>query len=102
MLFGSTNQGQLFCLDARTGKTLWMDETPRDRSGFTCTVDVGSALMALPSNSQLIVYRPVGSGFTELASLKVAETPTTYAHPVAAGNRIFIKDQESIILWTIN
>jgi outer membrane protein assembly factor BamB len=100
MIFGSTNQGQLFCLDARTGKTLWMDETPRDRSGFTSTLDVGSAIMALPSNSQLIVYRPAGKGFDELASLKVADTPT-YAHPVISGNRIFIKDQESIILWTI-
>ena len=100
MVFGSTNQGQLFCLDAQSGKTLWKDETSRDRSGFTSTLDVGSAIMALPSDSQLIVYKAAGNGYAELASIKVADTPT-YAHPVVAGNRIFIKDQESITLWTI-
>jgi hypothetical protein len=39
--------------------------------------------------------------FTEQAKIKVADTPT-YAYPVLSGNRIFIKDQESVILWTID
>jgi hypothetical protein len=32
--------------------------------------------------------------------MKVAETPT-YAHPVLAGNRVFVKDKDSLTLWTI-
>jgi outer membrane protein assembly factor BamB len=95
-----TNRGQLICLDVKTGKTLWKTETSIDRSGFTATLDAGPVMMALPSNSQLLVYRPSGSGYDELANLKVADTPT-YAHPVVAGNRIFIKDAQNITLWTI-
>ena len=56
--------------------------------------------MALPSSSHLIVYKPVGKEYKELDKIKVANTPT-YAHPVIAGNRIFIKDEQSITLWTI-
>ena len=100
MIFGSTNQGKLFCLDAVTGQTEWVDTINHDRSGFAATLDVGSAIMALPSSSQLIVYKAVGKVYTELDKIKVANTPV-YAHPVISGNRIFIKDQESITLWTI-
>lgn len=100
MLFGLSNSGNLFCIDAKTGKTAWVDETSRDRGGFTAIVDAGSCLMALPSNSELIVFKPSGEKFEELARIKVAETPT-YAHPVIAGNRIIIKDQDGVTMWTL-
>jgi len=100
MLFGSTNQSYLFCLDATTGKTEWVDTVKHDRSGFAAILDVGPVIMALPSNSQLIVYKPVAKEYTELDKIKVADTPT-YAHPVIAGNRIYIKDNENITLWII-
>lgn len=35
-----------------------------------------------------------------LARIKVADSPT-YAYPVLAGNRIYIKDQDSVTLWTV-
>jgi outer membrane protein assembly factor BamB len=97
LLFGLSDGGNLFCINAENGTTAWTDETQRDRNGFGSIVDAGSCLMALPSNSELIVYKPTKSQYQELAKIKVADTPT-YAHPVIAGNRIFIKDQESIAL----
>jgi hypothetical protein len=30
----------------------------------------------------------------------VAETPT-HAYPVVSGNRVFVKDQESVTLWIL-
>ena len=38
--------------------------------------------------------------FKKLASYKVAES-CCYAHPIVAGNRIFIKDSDALTLWTI-
>lgn len=99
-IFGSTNLGQLFCLDAGTGQTEWVDTIKHDRGGFAATLDAGPVMMVLPSSSQLIVYKPVGNEYTELDKIKVADTPT-YAHPVISGNRIYIKDEKSITLWTI-
>jgi len=69
-------------------------------TGFTAILDAGSCLLALPSNSELIVFEPSSEQYTELAKIKVADT-LTYAHPVVAGNRVYVKDQETLIMWTI-
>jgi outer membrane protein assembly factor BamB len=100
LVFGLSNRGNLYCLDAATGKTLWTDQASLDRGGFGAIVDAGSVLMALPSSGEMIVYAPDGKQFTELARYKVCET-ATYAYPVVAGNRIFVKDQDAVTLWTI-
>ena len=100
LLFGLSDKGNFFCIDAKTGKTTWVDTTQRDRSGFGAIVDVGQYLMAMPSNSELIVFKPSDKQYEEVAKIKVADTPT-YAHPVIAGNRIFIKDQETVAMFTL-
>lgn len=100
LLFGLSNSGNLFCLNAQSGQTAWMDETQRDRGGFTALVDAGSCLLALPSNSEMLVFKPSDKQYEELAKIKVSDTPT-YAHPVIAGNRLFIKDQETVALCMI-
>jgi len=100
LLFGISDRGNLFCIDAATGKTAWIDETSRDRMGFAAIVDAGSALLALAGNSELIVFKPDGAQFTQIRSYKVSDVET-YAHPVVSGNRIFVKDQQSLAMWTI-
>jgi outer membrane protein assembly factor BamB len=100
LLFGLSDGGNLFCINADNGQTAWMDGTQHDRGGFTAVVDAGSCLMALPSSSELIVYKPSKSQFEQLVRIKVSDTPI-YAHPVVAGNRIFIKDQDSVALFTV-
>jgi outer membrane protein assembly factor BamB len=99
LLFGQSNSGNLFCINAKTGQTAWTDDTQRGR-GFAAIVSAGSCLMALPNNSELIVYKPDGKEYSELAVIKVSETPT-YAHPVIAGNRIFIKDQDTVTMFVV-
>jgi outer membrane protein assembly factor BamB len=100
LLFGLSDGGNLFCINAENGQTAWTDNTQYDRGGFTAIVDAGSCLMALPSSSELIVYKPSKNRYEELTKIKVADTPT-YAHPVIAGKRIFIKDQESVALLMV-
>ena len=60
---------------------------------------VGSALVALPANGELVVFRPNERRYEEMVRIKVADTPT-YATPVLSGKRIFIKDKDSVALWT--
>jgi len=97
LLFGLSDKGVLFCIDAQTGKEAWVDTAKRDR--FGAILDAGSVMLALPGNSELIAFKP-GKQFEELGRIKVSETPT-YAHPVLAGNRIFVKDRDSLTLWTV-
>lgn len=68
--------------------------------GYGSIVDAGSVLAALTPSSELIFFQSSDQAYNELAKYKVASTPT-YAYPVLAGNRIFIKDQDSVILWTL-
>lgn len=99
LLFGLSDRGNLFCINAEDGKTAWVDTAAHGR-GFAAVVDVGCCLVALPSTSELIVFKPSGEQFEGLAAINVADTPT-YAHPVIAGNRIFVKDKDAVTMWTI-
>lgn len=120
-LFGITQGDELFCLNAHNGQVAWSVPVGRGggappappkaggkgrggrgggRGGYGSVVDAGSVLLALTPNMELIVFEPSDKGFHQLARFKVANTPT-YAYPVVAGNRIFIKDQEAVTLWTI-
>jgi len=98
MLFGISKLSNLFCINAQTGQTAWVDTTKLDR--FGSVLDAGSVLLGLSTNSELIVFQPTGKSYTELAKIKVAETPTL-AHPVVAGNRVYIKDTETLAMWVI-
>lgn len=100
LLFGQSQRGAFFCLDAKAGKTLWTDATG-GRGGYGSIVDAGPVLMALNAKAQLTVFAPSNKEYSELASYKVAEKDT-YAYPVISGHRIFIKDQDAVTLWTID
>ncbi len=100
LLFGFSDKNNLFCLDAKTGQTKWIDGTWRGSEGFSSILDVGSALVALPNNAELTFFEPNGEKYNELARIKVSDAQT-YAHPVVSGNRIYIKDLETLTMWTI-
>ncbi|MBN2029044.1 PQQ-binding-like beta-propeller repeat protein [bacterium] len=99
MLYGISDRGNLYCMNAETGEMTWMDDV-RYSGNFGAIVDAGSVLLALPTTAELVVYEPNGQKYNELAKIKVAETET-YAHPVIAGNRIYIKDQNTLKLLTV-
>jgi outer membrane protein assembly factor BamB len=131
LLFGLSGRHDLFCIDTKTEKTAWISPAPRiggavaapdrgDKSGdkgkgkgkgrgfgrgaadagYGSLVDAGSVLIALSPAAQLIVFEPSGKEFKQVASYKVSDTPV-YAYPVISGNRIYIKDQDSVALFTI-
>jgi len=126
-LFGLTAGNEFFCINAGDGKTAWTAPlTPPTAAaanpegqpagggqggggrrgggmragGYGSIVDAGSVLLALTPASELIAYQPNDKAYTELARIKVADKPT-HAYPVIAGNRVFVKDQDSVTLWTI-
>jgi outer membrane protein assembly factor BamB len=99
LVFGLTSRDAFFCLNSKDGQSAWSAPSGGKR-GFGSIVDAGPVLLALTPSAQLIVFEPSDKEFKQIASYKVAESET-YAHPVAAGNRVFIKDQENVALWTI-
>jgi hypothetical protein len=92
---GPTN---LFCMKAETGEVLWTDKAKRGECG--AVLDAGGVLLALSSDSTLIAFKPSDKGYEESASYKVADSPT-WCVPVVSGNRVIVKDKDSLTLWTI-
>jgi outer membrane protein assembly factor BamB len=98
LLFGLSSGKTFFCMSAKTGAVLWTDAARRGECG--AVLDAGPALVALTSDSELVAFRPSDQGYMELAHYKVAETPT-WAYPILAGNRIFVRDRDSVTLWML-
>jgi outer membrane protein assembly factor BamB len=88
---------KLFAQDAKTGKDLWQDAAPRGECG--AILDAGSVLLLLSSDSNLVAFKPDKDEFKEVAKYKVADTPT-WAMPIITGKRIYVKDRDSLTLWT--
>ena len=98
LLFGLSARRSFFCMNAQSGDVLWTDTTPRGECG--AVLDAGSVLLALTSDTELVAFKPSNKEYAELARIKVADTPT-WAYPIIAGNRVFVKDRDALALWTI-
>lgn len=98
-LYGFTDQRRIYCLNASNGQTGWIDNATN--SDFATIVDCGSVIIGFPSTGYLIVMKSDPNAYTEVAKYKLAETPV-YAFPVIAGNMIYVKDAESLMLYKIN
>ena len=100
-LFGLSHRasGQFFALDARTGRTLWLGH-PRQATN-AAVVKAGDLLFLLDDDGTLIVARGEAGRLVSLKHYTVADS-ATWAQPAISGNRIFIKDVSSVMLWTVN
>jgi outer membrane protein assembly factor BamB len=97
--FSHYSLGQLFCLDAETGKVVW--EGP-GRSGDNATfLSIPNHIIALLDDGELQVIAAGSNDFKKVASYTVAESPT-WAAPVLLENGILIKDRDSLTYWSLN
>ncbi len=120
-LYGLTQGNEFFCISASTGQTAWTAPIGaaaapapapggggggrrgggmRGGGGFGSIVDAGTVLLALTPSSELIVIQPNEKAYTELARIKVADSPT-HAYPIATSNGLFVKDKDSVMLWAL-
>jgi len=95
---GNRAAAYFYCMNAETGEKLWSDKT--ERGECAAILDAGSVLIGLSSDKQLVVFKPNKEKYEEVAKYKVADS-ATWASPIVSGNRIIVKDRDSIILWTI-
>jgi outer membrane protein assembly factor BamB len=124
MIYGLTNRDVLFCINADSGETEWTapyseavadagDQQPAEQpqgrgrgrggrggGGYGSIVDAGSVLIALTPTADMVILQPSDEKLQSIASYKVSDSQT-HAYPVASGNRIYIKDEDSIACWTV-
>jgi outer membrane protein assembly factor BamB len=97
-LYGFTDMKRIYCLNSTTGKTAWIDNAVS--SDFATIVDLGKVVMGLTSTSNLIVFKPDHAAYTEVKKYKVSDTPI-YTYPVVAGDKVYIKDAENLMMYKI-
>jgi outer membrane protein assembly factor BamB len=100
LLFGLSHRksGQLFCVDAATGKTLWQNAGRMGDNGALLLA--GSLLLLLNDHGQLLVIRPTNVSLELLKQYQVADSPT-WAHPVLLENRLLVKDKTTLTSWSL-
>ena len=101
-LFGlsSVGSGTYVIVDVKTGKLLWSGE-PRAATNAAIQ-KAGTLLLILENDGELLVVDGTKTAsMTPLRRYKVADTPT-WAAPSISGNRIFVKDETSVTLWTVD
>lgn len=97
--FSKRNSGQFFAIDARDGKVLWLGP-PREATN-SAVVKAGSVLFFLNDDGELVVAKASRDRFQAIARYTVSEA-STWAQPAISGNRIFIKDTNTLALWTLD
>jgi len=101
LLFGFSHlkKGQLFCLDAATGETLWAGPP---RAGDNAAVLASkSTLVALNNEGQLTIARVDAKSFEVIRQYTVAESPT-WAHPLVMSDGVVIKDLKTLARWGVD
>ena len=98
-LFGLSvrNAGQYFAVDAKTGKTLWT--SPPRQTPQAAIVGAGDFLFSLEADGELVILRASTTAFEVLHRYRVSAN-ATWAPPVVSGSRFFIKDVDTLSLWT--
>ena len=91
------NSGQYVLLDVKSGKTAW---TGKPREAMNAAIaKSGTLVFALEDNATLVVGRVASGRFEELKRYTVAMS-STWAQPAISGSRIFVKDTNTLALWT--
>ena len=92
------NSGQYFGLDLDTGEVLWT--SPPRQAENAAILRAGETILALQDDAQLVVLRHGRTAFDPIARYDVAES-STWTQPTLAGNRVYVKDIDTLTLWTV-
>jgi outer membrane protein assembly factor BamB len=97
-VFGLSHKrkGQIFALDASTGRTVWMAE---GRQGDNASLAVaGGALLALTTEGELLVIDPAAPAFKVVRRYTAADNPA-WAHLAVVDEGVLVKDAQTLSLW---
>jgi outer membrane protein assembly factor BamB len=96
--FSNRRKGQLFCLDAATGKSRW---TTEGRVGQNASItSAGSNLLVLTTDGELFVVRRSPDKYEEVKRYSVGTGPV-WAHPALAPAGLMVRDAESLAAWAL-
>jgi outer membrane protein assembly factor BamB len=97
--FSARKKGQLFALDAATGKTIW--QGPGRAGENAALVLAGGSLLALTNEASLIILPAGAKEYAPATQYTVAQSQT-WAHPVPLGDRLLVKDETTLAAYALD
>jgi outer membrane protein assembly factor BamB len=94
-LYGLSHRkrGQFFCLDAGTGRTVWLSEGRQGENA--ALVAAFGALFALTTDGHLLVFPGKADAFGPARRYRVADG-ATWAHPAPTAEGVVVKDEDTV------
>jgi outer membrane protein assembly factor BamB len=97
LAFGMSARGRgcFFCLDVRSGKTLWESGQTPQGFGYASVLRAGGVVLFLTSKGRLVVVKADGSGYKPVAEYRVSDRET-WPCPAFLGGRILVRDDSTV------
>jgi outer membrane protein assembly factor BamB len=90
--------GEVMCMDYKTGKIAWRARGPG--KGALCVAD--GMLYVLGENHEMALVEVTPEEYREHGRFKIQEHGRpAWAHPVVAGGRLYLRDQESLSVYDL-
>ena len=94
----SAAAGSLMCMEFKTGKIMWQARSAG--KGAVCVAD--GMLYVLGENHEVALAEATPEAYREHGSFKIKEHGRpAWAHPVVAGGRLYLRDQESLSVYDL-
>lgn len=86
--------GDIVCVNAKTGETLWQDRFPKHRAKFYASPTIAGDRLYVPREDGVILVADISDGFKLLSENDMGER--LIASPVPIGNRLLIRGEEHL------
>ena len=101
-IFALANNDTLFCVDAkRPARPRGRPASPGAAATGNILVDAGPVLLAITPQSKLIVFEPSAKEYLGTRQLQGRGRAGLRVPGRQRGNRVYVKDQNSLTLWTV-
>jgi outer membrane protein assembly factor BamB len=93
-LYGDKDQnGQVWCADFMTGKVLWIRKGG-DGGGSASITYADGKLYIRYADGWVVLADATANQYTQISAFKVTNKGNTWAHPVVAGGKLYIRERE--------
>lgn len=88
------DRGEVECIDPKTGKTIWSDALPKERSNYYASPAIAAGNLYAVREDGVVFVARVEKGFELLAENKMNDR--VIASPVAVANRLLIRGEQHL------
>lgn len=88
------DEGEVHCLEAKSGKTLWSDRFPKHRAKFYASPSIAGHVLYAPREDGVVFVADIRDGFKLLSENDMGER--VIASPVPVGNRLLIRGEQHL------